>query len=190
MAFPTAWRCAQAPEAANKTNPQSARVFIEGDSHLQSITRTDDVKQGAAVQNTGERHVLGWQSARGRGMQIEFLTEGEATILRLVGRFATGSDAEYLRAKETLSGSARRKIVVDCQEVPYLDSTALNFLVGLYTMVTGAGGRFAVCGVNQRMSEVLRITHLDQIMPIYADRATALTAVADGEERQKRAEEN
>jgi anti-sigma B factor antagonist len=122
-------------------------------------------------------------------MRIEFLVEGEVSIVRLEGRFVTGSDAEYLRARETLSKSGKKRVVVDCHDVPYLDSTALNFIVGLYTGVTNAGGKLAVCGVNPRMSEVLRITHLDEIIPVYADREAAMLAVTGKEERSGRAEE-
>jgi len=122
-------------------------------------------------------------------MQIEFLMEGEVTVVRLEGRFVTGSDAEYMRAKETLSKSAAQRVVVDCQEVPYLDSTALNFVVGLFTTVKKVGGRLVVCGVNPRMTEVLRITHLDQIIPVYPDRQAALTAVTAAAEPSRRASE-
>ena len=111
-------------------------------------------------------------------MRIDFETAaGNVCIIRLEGRFATGSDAEYIRAKERLSQSALKKVIVDCAEVPYLDSTALNFLVGLYTTMTNAGGRLALCGLNHRMSEVLRITHLDRIIPVHPDRAAALEAL-------------
>lgn len=122
-------------------------------------------------------------------MQIEFLTEGEVTIIRLEGRFVAGSDADYLRTRETLSNSAARKVVVDCGEVPYVDSTALNFVVGLYTSVADAGGKLVLCGVNSRIGEVLRITHLDEIIPVYRDRETAMAAVAGREEQRERAKD-
>ena len=129
------------------------------------------------------------RARRGVRMQIEFLKDGDVTIVRLEGRFVTGSDGEYLRTREALSKSPDQKVVVDCHEVPYLDSTALNFLVGLYTTVTKSGGRLAVCGVNARMSEVLRITHLDEIIPVYTDRATAMAAVEVPSQPRQRAKE-
>jgi anti-anti-sigma factor len=122
-------------------------------------------------------------------MHIDFLIEGDIAILQLEGRFSTGSDAEFLRAKEGLAESGKRLVVVDCRQVPYLDSTALNFLVGLYTAAKDAGGRFALCGLNTRMSEVLRITHLDEILPIYATRESALAALAQPAKRNDRAAE-
>lgn len=110
-------------------------------------------------------------------MRIEFDSAGDVCIIRLEGRFASGSDAEYLRTRERLKQSGYKKALVDCTDVPYLDSTALNFLVGLYTTMTNAGGRLVICGLNSRMSEVLRITHLDQIIPVRPDRLQALAAL-------------
>jgi len=110
-------------------------------------------------------------------MRIDFESTDDVCIIRLEGRFVTGSDAEYTRTKEQLHRSAYKKAVVDCTEVPYLDSTALNFLVGLYTTMTNLGGRLVLCGLNRRMSEVLRITRLDEIIPVRADRQAALTAL-------------
>ena len=111
-------------------------------------------------------------------MRIDFQEEGDVSIVRLEGRFTTGSDVEYVRVKEGLSQLKDRHIVVDCSAVPYLDSTALNFAVGLYTAVKKAGGKLALCGLNTRMQEVLRITHLDEIIPLYADCESALAALA------------
>jgi anti-sigma B factor antagonist len=122
-------------------------------------------------------------------MHIEIVIEGEVAIVRLEGRFTTGSDAEYLRAKDALKKSGKCKVMVDCRDVPYLDSTGLNFLVGLYTSITNARGQFALCGLTPRISEVLRITHLDQIIPIFDARERALRALTQAEERGKSTEE-
>jgi anti-sigma B factor antagonist len=110
-------------------------------------------------------------------MNIDFLIEGEVAIVKLEGKFTTGSDAEFLRVKQGLADSGKHKIVVDCSQVPYLDSTALNFLVGLYTTAKNSGGGFALCGVNQRMCEVLRITHLNEFIPIHETRQSAITSL-------------
>ena len=122
-------------------------------------------------------------------MRIDFVIEGEVAIVKLEGRFTTGSDAELVQAREGLSASGKRRTLVDCSQVTYLDSTALNFLVGLYTTVKNAGGSFALCDLNARMSEVLRITHLDEIIPIYDTFDSAMAALAQPEERRDRAAE-
>jgi anti-anti-sigma factor len=123
------------------------------------------------------------------GMRIEFEETGDVCVVRLEGRFVTGSDAEYQRTRDRLNSSPYNKVIVDCGEVPYLDSTALNFLVGLYTSTTNRGGRLALCGLNERMSEVMRITRLDRVIPLYRDRAAALAALARPAASKRRAEE-
>src|SRR6266567_2897749 len=120
-------------------------------------------------------------------MNIGFLIEGEVAVVRLEGRFNTGSDAEYVRVKEGLQESGKNKLMVDCGAVRYLDSTALNFIIGLYTTTVNAGGRFALCGLNARMREVLRITHLDKVIPTYDAREKALAALTQSDERSESA---
>ena len=110
-------------------------------------------------------------------MHIDFQIDGEIVIVQLGGKFAAGSDVEFLRVKEGLAESGKRLVTVDCSQVPFLDSTALNFLVGVYTTTRNSGGNFALCGLNARMHEVLRITHLDQIIPNYDTREQALEAL-------------
>src|SRR5215468_3097249 len=116
-------------------------------------------------------------------MHIDFLIDGEVAIVQLAGRFDLGSDAEFLRAKERLAESGKRKVIVDCSQMPYLDSTALNFLVGLYTTAKDAGGKLILCGINARMRDVLRITHLDEILSIHETREGAIAALTQPEER-------
>ena len=109
-------------------------------------------------------------------MLIEFDYKDDICILRPKGRFATGLDAVYLRSKtEELKKSGCRKVMADFRDVPYVDSTGIGFLVGVYTTVTGTlGGRFVVVGPHHRVQEVLDITHLSTVIPIAADEAAGL----------------
>ena len=111
-------------------------------------------------------------------MHIDFQVDGDVAIVQLEGRFTLGSDAEFVRVKDGLAESGRRNIIVDCSQVSFLDSTALNFLVGLYTTAKNLGGRFSLCGLNPRMREVLLVTHLDEIIPIHDTRESAIAAVS------------
>src|SRR5262245_11448063 len=110
-------------------------------------------------------------------MRVDFLIEGEVAIVQLQGRFTTGSDAEFVRANEELAGSGDIRVVSHCSHVPFGDWQALNFLVGRYKTAKNAGGMLALCGVNQRMRDVLRITHLNEILPVHETRERALAAL-------------
>jgi anti-anti-sigma factor len=109
-------------------------------------------------------------------MHIDFDYQDDVCILRTKGRFATGLDADYLRSKtDEIKKSGRRKVLADFSDVPYIDSTGIGFLVGVYTSVTNTlGGRFVIAGPNPRVREVLDLMRLSTVIPIVADEASAL----------------
>ena len=109
-------------------------------------------------------------------MLIEFEYKDDVCILRPRGRFATGVDASYLRAKtDEVKKCGRNKVLADFHDVPYVDSTGIGFLVGLYTTITGSsGGRFVIAGPNHRVREVLDLTRLSSVIPIATDEAAGL----------------
>jgi len=108
-------------------------------------------------------------------MLIEFDYRDDVCILRPRGRFVTGLDAAYLRSKtEEVRNSGCSKVLADFRDVPYVDSTGIGFLVGVYTTVTNAGGRFVIVGPHPRVREVLDLTRLSTVMPIAADEAAGM----------------
>lgn len=99
-------------------------------------------------------------------------------VLRLQGRFVTGSDAPYLRAKlDEIKASGYRKVVADFGDVPYLDSTGISFVVSCYTALTNVGGHFALARVSPRVMEVLHLTKLAGVIPNFADEQSAIAAL-------------
>ena len=106
---------------------------------------------------------------------------------RLNGRFATGVDAAYLRSKaDEIKTSGSRKVLADFSAVPYIDSTGVSFLVGIYvSVVKDSGGRFVLASVNRRVREVLDLTRISTVIPIFNDRDSALAALrASAAQRQ------
>ena len=122
-------------------------------------------------------------------MLIDFESSGEVFILRLKGRFATGADSAYLRAKAAeVKASGPNKVLVDFRGVPYIDSTGISFVVGLYTsVVKGAEGRFALINLGNLVREALEITRLNTILPIYENEHAALAALTSPPETNQTA---
>ena len=115
-------------------------------------------------------------------MVIEIEKQDEICILRLKGRFITGADKEYLGSKtEEVKSGRHKKVLVDFREVPYIDSTGIGFLVGLYTSVTRSlGGRFVLVGASPRVGEVLTLTRLNTVIPMARDMPAGLAALDAG----------
>ena len=111
-------------------------------------------------------------------MLVDFEFDHDVCILKMSGRFATGKDAEYLRKRaEELKSQGCKKIVADLNGVPYIDSTGIGFLIGIYTTVRRDSGQFVLAGPNDKVKEVLSLTKLVTILPTYDNLAKAVAAL-------------
>jgi anti-anti-sigma factor len=102
-------------------------------------------------------------------MRLESQIRDGVCILRLQGRFVTGSDAELLSAQNSLEEIGIAKAVIDLRDVPYIDSTGLAFVVELHKSLASRGGQLFLAGANQRVREVLEMTRIGEIVPLFQD---------------------
>src|SRR5712671_5979103 len=118
-------------------------------------------------------------------MLVEFEHQGDVCVLRLHGRFATGQDSAYLRARtDEIKGSGYLKVLADFSQVSYIDSTGIGFLIGIYTSVLkNAKGHFVLANLNRRVRDVLELTRLTNVIPIYPDFESALDALSKDEKQ-------
>lgn len=79
---------------------------------------------------------------------------------------------------QTLIGSGVTRLVLDLSHVPYCDSAGLGVIVHTYGLAEQKGGRVRICGVAGRVAGVLKMTRTDTFLPIDADRATSIAALA------------
>lgn len=79
---------------------------------------------------------------------------------------------ELLAAAE----GASWKMAVDMSEVRFLTSAGIGTLVTLHKSCRAGGGKMAVFGLAPEIVELLRITKLDRVFTIAADRAAAVKA--------------
>jgi anti-anti-sigma factor len=118
-------------------------------------------------------------------MLVEFEHHGDVCVLRLHGRFATGQDSTYLRTRaDEVKCAGYSKVLADFSQVSYIDSTGIGFLIGIYTSVLkNPNGRFVLANLNRRVREVLELTRLANVIPIYPDVESAFEALREDEKR-------
>ena len=68
-------------------------------------------------------------------------------------------------------------ILVDLTRCRYFGSTFLALLIRCWKVVTSKGGMMALCGASEAARELLHITSLDLVWPIYGDREEAMRAL-------------
>jgi anti-sigma B factor antagonist len=68
-------------------------------------------------------------------------------------------------------------IVFDLGPVDYFGSMFLAVLLRCWKHTTSRGGALVLCGVSSQVKDLLRVTSLDIIWPLYPDRHSAMDAL-------------
>jgi anti-sigma B factor antagonist len=112
-------------------------------------------------------------------MQIEERIVDDVTILDLKGKMTLGEGDELLKDKiNSLVSQGHKKIVLNLEAVPYIDSAGLGEIVRTYTSISRQGGKLKLLNVSKRIYDLLVITKLVTIFDSYEDEAEAVKSFA------------
>jgi anti-sigma B factor antagonist len=99
------------------------------------------------------------------------------TILDLKGRLTVGDDVSRFRDRlQKLIDSGLRNIVLNMEQVDYIDSTGLGALVMAYTSMQRAGGKIKLLNLSRRGIELLVMTKLTTIFEVFDDEQSAINS--------------
>ena len=109
-------------------------------------------------------------------MKITQHTVGDVAVLSLKGRIVT-EDSDALRsAIDALIQQGRLKLLLDLQDVTYIDSSGLGLLVSKYVSVRRRGGDVKLLHLTARSTHLLDITHLTQVFESFDSEGDAVRA--------------
>ena len=110
-------------------------------------------------------------------MQIEERIVDDVTILDLKGKMTLGEGDELLKDKiNSLVSQGHKKIVLNLEAVPYIDSAGLGEIVRTYTSISRQGGKLKLLNVSKRIQDLLVITKLITIFDSYDDEKEAVAS--------------
>ena len=69
------------------------------------------------------------------------------------------------------------QVVFDLSRVKYFGSVFLALLIRCWKLVVARGGTMVLSGVDERSRELLRVTSLDMVWPIYQSKREAIEAL-------------
>lgn len=93
----------------------------------------------------------------------------DVVVLGLAGRITLGLESQEVEWQvEDLLKEHEKKIILDFSELKYLDSTGVGTLVMCSGKVKQAGGELSVVGAQGIVEQTLKMTHVDQIVTLYA----------------------
>jgi len=102
--------------------------------------------------------------------------QGDVTVVSVAGEVDVYTAAQLRAALDEEVAADRVQLVVDLDEVTFLDSTGLGVLVGRLKLVRNSSGWLRLVCSNERILRVFRITGLDKVFGIHASVDEALAA--------------
>ena len=112
-------------------------------------------------------------------MEIAERVIGDVTLLDLKGKMTLGEGDELLKDKvNSLLGEGRKKLVLNLEGVPYIDSAGLGEIVRTYTTVNRQGGNLKLLNLTKRIEDLLSITKLLTVFETYDSEADAVKSFA------------
>jgi anti-sigma B factor antagonist len=108
-------------------------------------------------------------------MVIEERVIGDVTILDLKGKMTLGEGDELLKDKiNSLIHQGQKKLLLNLEGVPYIDSAGLGEIVRTYTTVSRQGGNLKLVNLTKRITDLLSITKLLTVFETFDNEPEAL----------------
>jgi anti-sigma B factor antagonist len=109
------------------------------------------------------------------GMEIAERTVGDVTVLDLRGKMTLGEGDELLKDKiNSMLANGRKKLILNLEGVPYIDSAGLGEIVRTYTTVSRQGGSLKLLNLTKRIEDLLSITKLLTVFETFDTEAEAV----------------
>jgi anti-sigma B factor antagonist len=105
------------------------------------------------------------------------------TLLDLKGRITMGAEVSAFReAFEKVGSTPGAKLILNMQEVDYVDSTGLGAMVMCSTRLRNSKGIAKLVHVNRRNIELIVMTKIDTIFEVFDDETDAVNSFFPGRE--------
>ncbi|MFJ2649214.1 STAS domain-containing protein [Streptomyces sp. NPDC087420] len=112
-----------------------------------------------------DRQTVG-SANRGR-LRVEVRTEGRSEVVTVAGELDHHT-ADVLRVPlETALEQGRARLVIDCSQLEFCDSTGLNVLLGARLTADAAGGGVHLAGMLPVVARVFEITGADAVFTLH-----------------------
>ena len=108
-------------------------------------------------------------------MEIAERTVSDITVLDLKGKMTLGEGDELLKDKiNSLLAAGKKKLVLNLEGVPYIDSAGLGEIVRTFTTVSRQGGSLKLLNLTKRITDLLAITKLLTVFETHDNEADAI----------------
>jgi anti-sigma B factor antagonist len=112
-------------------------------------------------------------------MKIRQREIGEVVVLDVNGKIMGGPDSEAVQATiDALVESGKRKVLVNLENVSWINSTGLGILIAGFSSLQKSGGKLKLVNVSQRIESLLAVTKLSTIFESFQQEDAAVRSFA------------
>lgn len=111
-------------------------------------------------------------------MQINQRAFGSAAVLDLAGEIDLGNAAELRRALRRLLEEQQLRIVINMENVDFIDSTGIGIFLSVLKSLRDRGGDLKLSTLAAPVLKVFQLTRLDAFFDLHADVEAAEKAFA------------
>ncbi|HXA57028.1 MAG TPA: STAS domain-containing protein [Candidatus Acidoferrum sp.] len=100
---------------------------------------------------------------------------GEISVVDFSGKITLGEGSSVLRRMiKDLLDQGQAKIILNLEDVDYIDSSGIGELVVAHSAVETAKGELKLLNLTRRVRDIVQITRLFTVFDIQTDEAAAL----------------
>ena len=98
---------------------------------------------------------------------VNHIMDQQVQIIKLSG-IINSANSQELREKIThLLKSGTKIVLVDCQDVTFMDSSALGALVLAFKSLRAADKKLFLCSINEQVRILFELTGMDKVFEIF-----------------------
>ncbi len=112
-------------------------------------------------------------------MEIHTRTVGDVHVLDISGKITLGEATKTIRRTiSDLLENGGKKIILNLNDVNYVDSSGIGELVRTYTTVASEGKELRLLNLTKKIRELLVITKLLTVFQVYESEQAAVASFA------------
>lgn len=107
-------------------------------------------------------------------LEVSVRANGDVQIVDVHGRLTIGEPSEHLNNfVQNLSQKGARKVIVNLNDIPQIDSSGISVLVKLSISLARKGGALHLVTGQGRVRDALTVTRLVEAIPTFETEAQA-----------------
>lgn len=108
-------------------------------------------------------------------LNIEKEYSGDITLFHMGGIMNHPIGSGYFKQQFLLSLAQYKKIILDMEDLDFVDSLSLSSILSMNNLLSGTGGKMLICRPNYIVLDLLETLNIGTIIPICQTREEALS---------------